>query len=68
MRRTIKNSDSEIIKNNLRYISGNSNNNKKIADILGEGQKKFCAYTDEYLGRTDARDIEHFDPTLKDTP
>jgi len=68
MRKAIKNPDSEIIKNNLSYIRGNSANNKKIANILFAEQKKFCAYTDEYISRTDARDIEHFDPTLKDTP
>lgn len=67
MRRAVKYPDSKIIDNNLGYISGKSNNNKKIADILFEEQKKFCAYTDEYVSRTDAADIEHFDPTLKDT-
>ena len=68
MRRAIKHPDSEIIKNNLSYVSGNSTNNKKIANILLQEQKKFCAYTDEYISRTDAADVEHFDPTLKDTP
>jgi len=56
-----------IITGNLKYISGNPSNNKKIADILLKEQKKFCAYTDEYISRTDAKDIEHFDPTLKDS-
>ncbi len=68
MRRALKNVDSEIIKNRLKYITGNSSNNKRIADLLFVEQKKFCAYTDEYMGRTDARDVEHFDPTVKDTP
>lgn len=67
MRRAIKNADSEILKNNLKYLSNNSANNKKIADILLEEQKKFCAYTDEYVSRTSSPDIEHFNPTLKDT-
>lgn len=67
MRKAIKYPDSEIIKNNLKYIPGNSANNKKIADILFIEQKKFCAYTDEYLGRADARDIDHFNPKLKNT-
>lgn len=67
MRRAIKYPDSKIVEKNLNYISGNSTNNKKIADLLFEEQKKFCAYTDEYISRTDAADIEHFNPTLKDT-
>ena len=68
MRRVYKNLLSPIVLNELNYIVGNSANNKKIADLLLDEQKKFCAYTDEYISRTDAGDIEHFDPTLKDTP
>lgn len=68
MRRAVKYLDSKIIENSLRYISGNSVNNKKIASILFEEQRKFCAYTDEYISRTDSGDIEHFNPTIKDTP
>jgi hypothetical protein len=68
MRRAVKYPDSKIIENNLSYVSGNSADNKKIANILFEEQRKFCAYTDEYISRTDSRDIEHFNPTLKDTP
>ncbi len=30
-------------------------------------QNYFCAYTDEPITRTDAQDIEHFNPTLKNT-
>ncbi|CAD0007820.1 HNH endonuclease domain-containing protein [Flavobacterium chungangense] len=67
MRRVIKNDDSEVKKSNLGYIEGNSNNNLKISKILYKEQKGFCIYTEEYLGRADARDIEHFDPTLKGT-
>lgn len=67
MRKVTKNDDSEVIKNNLGYIEGNSNNNLKISKILYKEQKGFCIYTEEYLGRADARDIEHFDPTLKGT-
>jgi HNH endonuclease len=65
MRRVIKNDDSEVIKSNLGYIEGNSNNNLKISKILYKEQRGFCVYTEEYLGRADARDIEHFDPNLK---
>lgn len=67
MRRVIKNGDSEVIKSNLGYIEGNSNNNLKISKILYKEQKGFCVYTEEYLGRADARDIEHFNPNLKST-
>lgn len=68
MRRAIKDPNSKIITDKLNYISGNPTNNKKIENILFEEQKRFCAYTDEYISRTDAKDIEHFNPTLKDTP
>lgn len=67
MRRVPKNNDSEIITGNLIYIEGNSNNNSKISKILYKEQKGFCVYTEEYLGRADARDIEHFNPNLKGT-
>lgn len=30
-------------------------------------QRNICAYTETYLGRSDRKDIEHFDPTLKTT-
>lgn len=65
MKRIIKKEDSEIIKEKLTYITGNSTNNKKISRILYKEQKGFCAYTEMYIGRTDAKDIEHFNPTLK---
>jgi len=67
MRRVLKNDNSEIITTNLNYIEGNSNNNLKISKILYKEQKGFCCYTEEYLGRADARDIEHFNPNLKGT-
>ncbi|KAF2513452.1 hypothetical protein [Flavobacterium foetidum] len=67
MRRVLKNNDSEIIKSGLNYIEGNSYNNSKISKILYKEQKGFCTYTEEYLGRADARDIEHFNPNFKGT-
>lgn len=67
MRRILKNNDSEIIKSSLNYIQGNSYNNSKISKILYKEQRGFCVYTEEYLGRADARDIEHFNPSLKGT-
>lgn len=67
MRRVIKKPDSKILTEKLHYLKGNTANNRKIAEILLQEQKKFCAYTDEYISRTDAADIEHFNPTLKAT-
>jgi len=65
MRRVIKDENSEIVTQNLRYIEGNSNSNQNISKILFKEQKGFCAYTEEYIGRADAKDIEHFNPTFK---
>jgi HNH endonuclease len=67
MRRILKDNNSEIIIQTLEYIEGNSTNNKKISNILYKEQRGFCAYTEEYIGRADARDIEHFNPNLKGT-
>lgn len=65
MRRVSKIDTSEIIKESLNYIEGNSSNNSKISKILYKEQKGFCAYTEAYIGRADAKDIDHFNPTLK---
>jgi hypothetical protein len=67
MRRIIKVDTSLLKENDLKYIEGNSNNNLKISKILYSKQKGFCAYTEEFIGRADAKDIEHFNPTLKNT-
>src|SRR5688572_30130939 len=68
MRKVNKEINSNILANKLNYISGNSTNNKKLVEELLAEQKGYCAYTDEYISRTDAKDVEHFNPTLKDTP
>lgn len=67
MKRVQKKANSEILDRTLIYIVGNSTNNKVISEILFTEQNGFCAYTEEYLGRADAKDIEHFNPKLKDT-
>ncbi len=67
MRRATKDPNSLIISRKLIYKKNNSGNNKKIADILQQEQKSYCAYTDEFISRTDGSDIEHFNPTLKGT-
>lgn len=67
MRRAYKNPTSSILTNGLRYQANNGANNKKIAELLLQEQKGYCAYTDELISRTDAKDIEHFNPYLKGT-
>jgi len=65
MRRIDKPSDSKILLDKLLYkVKGD---NKKIAETLCTEQNNICAYTETYLGRTDKKDIEHFNPTLKST-
>lgn len=68
MKRVLKEDNSEIILKNLKYINGNSYNNKKITLILYKEQKGFCVYSEEYFTYNDADDIEHFNPKLKDKP
>mgnify|MGYP003606515068 CR=1 FL=1 len=62
MKRIIKNSDSEVILNDIKYKKGD---NSILGKILLKEQKNFCAYTEEYIGVNDAVDIEHFNPNLK---
>lgn len=64
MRRIEKKVDSLIIIEGLTYTKGD---NSRIADLLKAEQNNICAYTEEYLGRADKADVEHFDPTLKPT-
>ena len=65
MKRIFKNPNSKIVLDNLRYKT--NGDNSKLAKILLSEQKNFCAYTEEYIGINDARDIEHFNPNLKDS-
>lgn len=66
MQRVNKPADSEVLVKNLHYKDGGDN--KKLAKALCNEQHNICAYTETYLGRTDKKDIEHFNPTLKDQP
>lgn len=66
MRRIIKSPNSKIIKENLKYKVKGDNSNLRITLLME--QKRFCAYTEEYIGTNDAYDIEHFNPNLKDSP
>ncbi|SFN74766.1 HNH endonuclease [Chitinophaga sp. YR627] len=67
MRKANKTEDSGILADDLKYIPNNSTHNKKLKDYLLQEQKSYCAYTDEYIGRADASDIDHFNPNLKNT-
>ncbi|CAD7812656.1 hypothetical protein CHRY9390_02544 [Chryseobacterium aquaeductus] len=66
MRRIIKNPNSKIIKEDLKYKTKGDNSNLSIALLIE--QKRFCAYTEEYIGINDAYDVEHFNPNFKNTP
>lgn len=59
MRKQIKSSDS--LARNMRYVKDGDNSN--LRDILFNEQKGFCSYTETYLGRTDQKDIDHFNPS-----
>jgi uncharacterized protein (TIGR02646 family) len=45
----------------IAYIKDGDNSN--LRDILFKEQKGFCSYTETYLGRTDQKDIDHFNPS-----
>jgi hypothetical protein len=68
MRGAIKLANSKILSKALTYKKGDPKNNLKITNILMEEHNGFCAYTDEFISITDAKDVEHFNPTLKYTP
>jgi len=65
MKRIVKKSDSLVILENLKYRS--KGNNSRLSEVLFKEQKGFCAYTEEYISFEDANDIEHFNPTLKNS-
>jgi HNH endonuclease len=59
MRKQNKYNDS--LAKDIKYITGGDN--FKLREILFKEQKGFCAYTETYIGRTDQKDIDHFNPT-----
>lgn len=65
MRRVGKPLTSKVLIENLNYKP--RGNNTKIAELLCEEQYNICVYTETYLGRSDKKDIEHFNPMLKGT-
>lgn len=66
MRRNKKNPNSIILTKKINYKENSSN--KQLASLLHTEQHHLCAYTEEYISRTDKGDIEHFNPTLKGKP
>ncbi len=66
MKRQIKHPHSQVLQEKLTYkVNGN---NQKLREILLKEQGSFCAYTETCLGRTDKKEIDHFNPTLKGKP
>ncbi|GAB3911364.1 hypothetical protein GCM10028803_52610 [Larkinella knui] len=63
MRRIDKDSESLIIKENLSYKG--KGRDSRLSSLLYDEQNHLCAYTEEYIGRADRGEIEHFDPNLK---
>lgn len=63
MRQIKKISESLIVKEKLLYRG--KGRDTRLASLLFEEQNHLCAYTEEYIGRADAGEIEHFNPNLK---
>jgi CRISPR/Cas system Type II protein with McrA/HNH and RuvC-like nuclease domain len=63
MRRIIKKPDSMIATQELSY----EKHKTQIKEVLLQEQNYFCAYTDDRISPAFAKDIEHFNPTLKTT-
>lgn len=59
MRKQVKHIDS--LAKDTEYINGGDNSS--LRKILFNEQKGFCSYTETYLGRTDQKDIDHFNPS-----
>jgi hypothetical protein len=59
MKKHVKREESKA--KNLQYISGEKNT--ELRQALWSEQKGFCAYTETYLGRSDQKDIDHFNPS-----
>ncbi|MDX6182121.1 HNH endonuclease domain-containing protein [Flavobacterium sp. Fl-77] len=59
MRKQTKHSNS--LAKDIEYKKGGDNS--ILREILFKEQKGFCSYTETYLGRTDQKDIDHFNPS-----
>lgn len=58
-----KSEHSEVITNEWQYPKDAA----RVRQELLNEQKGFCAYSERYIKKTDAIDVEHFDPRLKHT-
>ncbi|MCI0488016.1 MAG: hypothetical protein L0229_15610 [Blastocatellia bacterium] len=58
-----KSEHSKVIANEWQYPKDST----RIREELLNEQKGFCAYSERYIKKTDAIDVEHFDPRLKHT-
>lgn len=63
MRRAFKYTNSEILTNELTY----PRDKVRIREVLVQEQSHFCAYTDEKMTAGYSIDVEHFNPTIKNT-
>lgn len=59
MRKQTKHTNS--LAKDIEYLKGGDNS--ILREILFKEQKGFCSYTETYLGRTDQKDIDHFNPS-----
>jgi len=59
MRKQTKHQNS--LAKDIEYTKGGDNS--ILREILFKEQKGFCSYTETYLGRTDQKDIDHFNPS-----
>jgi hypothetical protein len=60
MKRVLKFKESKIISSNLSYRE--NGDNSELSKLLLEEQKGLCAYTETFLGRSDKKEIDHFNP------
>ena len=65
MRYLTKKNDSTLITEGLSYDT--QSQRLRIKELLISEQLGFCAYSERYLRKTDAVDIEHFDGRIKAT-
>lgn len=58
--------DSKILAEKLVYkVNGD---NSKLSNYLLNEQNGFCIYTETFFGRSDKKEIDHFNPKLKGKP
>lgn len=65
MRFLAKSSASPLAQSGLVYREGATKENKELKKRLLAEQRNFCAYTERYVKKTDATDLEHFDSSIK---